>query len=178
MTDETQKKRVEDFCRKLSTVLETYTPSGAHSNSVIQPLTIHSAPREAVDIFSFPEVLRPWDAKLGWEYDQIFVDAVSYHEGHGEAYNNYGVDKKIGCFVVSRPDQYVGYVGALEDDTLGEYFKGILIPATERKNSKTPVNGVSNLNGVGQKGSFQEMNNEDTTDMTAKDMNKFGDSAM
>lgn len=105
MTDETQKQRVAHFCEGLTKVLQTYTPSGAHLNSVIQPLTIHSAPREAVTIFDFPEVLREFDSKTGWEYDQIFVDGPSYHEGTSEAYTNYGVDKKSGCFVISRPDQ-------------------------------------------------------------------------
>ncbi len=37
-----------------------------------------------------------------------FVDDVSYHEGHGEAYKSYGVDEEKGCIVIAWPDQYVG----------------------------------------------------------------------
>ena len=57
------------------------------------------------------------------------MDDESYHEGHGEAYMGYGVDRKRGCVVVVRPDQYVGWIGEVEDVVdLGGYFEGILVP--------------------------------------------------
>ena len=44
------------------------------------------------------------------------------------AHDFYGVDPKEGCVVVTRPDQYVGYVGAIEDgDGLKSYFDGVLL---------------------------------------------------
>lgn len=134
MLDGAQAARVSGFCAGLERVLRTYTPDGEAINSVIQPLTLHAAPREQVDIFSFPEVLRPFHPARGWEYNQIFVDAPSYHEGFGDAYSNYGVDTAKGAVVVTRPDQHVGYVGGLEDvDEVERYFGNILIPASERR---------------------------------------------
>jgi phenol 2-monooxygenase (NADPH) len=53
---------------------------------------------------------------------------MSYHEGHGEAYLNYGIESETGCLIVVRPDQYVAYVGELEDiEVVAEYFGGILV---------------------------------------------------
>lgn len=133
ITEPAQKSRVEVLCKQLEPLLLRYTTIGSKINSVIQPLTIHSSAREAVDIFSFPELLRPFDAHTGWDYNQIFVDAESYHEGFGDAYKNYGVNKKSGCLLVTRPDQHVGYIGELEDiDALGYYFANVLVPAAER----------------------------------------------
>ena len=80
--------------------------------------------------YGFPEILHPNDEHVGWDYDKVFVDADSYHEGFGQAYKNYGVDKARGCVVAVRPDQYVGWVGDLEDiDELAQYFKAILVEA-------------------------------------------------
>lgn len=97
----------ESFVRKV-------TPFGKPFDSVIDVLAIHSSPRTEVEFFDFPELFRPFDEETGWDYSKIFVDDVSYHEGHGKAYEGYGVGPE-GCLVVLRPDQHVGFVGELED---------------------------------------------------------------
>ncbi|KAL8941856.1 MAG: hypothetical protein Q9216_002000 [Gyalolechia sp. 2 TL-2023] len=95
---------------------------------VAQLLTIHSAPRQQVEFHDFPPLLRPYDEKLGYDYNRIFVDGESYYEGHGHAYDGYGVDRKTGCVMVVRPDQYVAWIGELEDvQGLEAYFAGILV---------------------------------------------------
>lgn len=120
-----QSTNLRAFCDKLasSQFLARYL------HSAVSVLTCHSAPRTEVELLrDFPEVLHPFDEKLGWDYDSVFVDAESYHEGYGDAYNRYGVDKTKGCVVVTRPDQYVGFVGSLDGwDAVEEYFKGVLV---------------------------------------------------
>lgn len=123
-----QKERLEAFCTGLSgsTFLEKYL----YENVAV--LTVHSAKRTEMEVLrDFPDVLHPFSKESGWDYDSIFVDDVSYHEGLGDAYTNYGVDKETGCVVITRPDQYVGYIGELngEDGWTGveEYFKGIFV---------------------------------------------------
>ncbi|KAK8050068.1 hypothetical protein PG994_011798 [Apiospora phragmitis] len=115
-----QKARVEAFCAKLD------APS-SFLHRVI--LTVHSAKRWDTELLrDFPEVLHPFRRATGWSYDKVYVDDVSYHEGFGDAYRNYGVDKERGCVVIVRPDQYVAWVGDLED--FGEvqaYFEGCLV---------------------------------------------------
>lgn len=71
----------------------------SHSRSIVKSLvdvlTIHSAPRVEVDIFDFPEALRPFNPELGWDYWKIHVDDESHHPGHGQAYQHYGIVRKM-----------------------------------------------------------------------------------
>lgn len=58
----------------------------------------------------------------------MFVDDVSYHEGFDDVYAKYDIDRQDGCIVVCRPDQHVGYIGALEDyKDVERYFSRILL---------------------------------------------------
>lgn len=178
MADMGQRQRVESFCAALdkpTSALHRFTPKGAKINSVVQILTLHSAPRQGVDIFDFPDLLHPFDEKRGWEYNQIFVDDESYHEGHGHAYKNYGVDPKSGCVVITRPDQYVGYVGSFEDAAeVDRYFEAFMMPAEERKGS-----GMSEKpDPIGEKKQEFVERNKETVDMTAKPLEGAGDLAM
>lgn len=127
-----QRQRVEKFCEALdapNSFLRTVTPAGLSLDTVIEVLTIHSSKRTETELLrDFPEILHPYDPHTGWDYDKVFVDDVSYHEGFGDAYNKYGVDKERGCVVVARPDQHVGWIGELEDfDDLSSYFDGCLV---------------------------------------------------
>lgn len=122
-----QSARLQGFCQRLakSAFLAPYL----YKNVAV--LTVHSSKRTEVELLrDFPDVLHPFDAKLGWDYDSVYVDDVSYHEGFGDAYNGYGVDKEKGCVVVTRPDQYVGYIDTVDEEGftgLEVYFKGILM---------------------------------------------------
>ncbi|KAI0594064.1 phenol hydroxylase [Biscogniauxia sp. FL1348] len=127
-----QKARVDKFCAALdapSNFLRAVTPKDKPIDSIIEVLTIHSAKRADTELLrDFPEILHPFDKHNGWDYYKVFVDDVSYHEGFGDAYNNYGIDKERGCVVVARPDQHVGWIGELEDfDELQKYFEGCLV---------------------------------------------------
>lgn len=128
----TQKARVDTFCESLNkptSFLRRATPPDATIDSIVEVLTIHSSPRTDTELLrDFPEILHPYDEHTGWDYGKVFVDADSYHEGFGDAYKNYGVDKVKGCVVAVRPDQYVGWIGDLEDfGELERYFEGILV---------------------------------------------------
>lgn len=129
-----QAKRVQHLGEQLAlpnSLLRTYTPSSQRYDSVIELLTIHASPRESLSILDLHEIYHPYDEELGWDYWKVFVDDVSYHEGFDEAYVRYGINRQEGCIVVCRPDQHVGYIGALEDiDDLETYFAGILLPQT------------------------------------------------
>jgi len=98
-----------------SSFIHRFTPQGNPIDSVIEFLTIHSAPRATTELHDFPEIFHPFSKRDGWDYWKIYVDDQSYHEGHGRAYENYGVDAKKGCLIILRPDQYVSWLGELED---------------------------------------------------------------
>ena len=127
-----QWQRVQDFGEQLArptSFIHRYTPSTKPIDSVIDILMIHSAPRREIELLDLHEVFHPFDEKRGWDYEKVFVDDVSYHEGHGEAYKNYGVDNERGCVVIVRPDQYVGWIGEVENiSDIDQYFQDILLP--------------------------------------------------
>ena len=132
---QSQRKRVGTWCQtaeKEGSWLRKYTPKGKEIDHSIEILTIHSSPRRQVELLDdFPEILHPLRANdMGWSYNKVFVDDESYHDGHGKAYEGYGVDKQNGCVVVLRPDGYTGYIGKFEDvDGLEGYFAGCLLEA-------------------------------------------------
>ena len=130
--DEKQWERLQRFgisLAKPDSVIRRFTPSAKPIDSVIEVLVIHSAPRKEVELLDLHEMFHPFDEKQGWDYEKVFVDEVSYHEGHGEAYKNYGVDNESGCIVIARPDQHVGWIGELEDlEDIDRYFSEVLIP--------------------------------------------------
>ena len=109
--------------------LRRYTPSDARYDSVIELLGVHHGRRQQTTIFDFPEAFRQYDDQDGWDYWKIFVDDQSYHEGHGQIYENYGIDPEEGCAVIIRPDQYVSYVGPMDDyDAMNKFFSAFMIP--------------------------------------------------
>jgi len=90
---------------------------------------IYCAPRQDTELLDLHEIFHPFDEKLEWDYDNVFIDSLSYHERYGKALMNYGVDEGRGCLVIARPDQYVEWVGDLENvQNMGRYFSRILIP--------------------------------------------------
>lgn len=132
LTNRGQWERVLKFGEEISgpdSFLGRFTPSNKPPDSVIEVLMIHSGPRVEIELLDLHAVFHPLDEKRGWDYEKVFVDDISYHEGHGEAYRNYGVDRERGCVVIVRPDQYVAWVGELENvDDIDRYFSAFLIP--------------------------------------------------
>lgn len=132
LLDQEQWQRVQRFGKTLAnqgSLLHRFTSPNKPIDSTIELLTLHSAPRTKIELLDLHEIFHPFDPKKGWDYEKVFVDDVSYHEGNGEAYKQYGVDPGKGCVVITRPDQYVGWIGELEDThDMDCYFSQILIP--------------------------------------------------
>jgi len=80
--DPTQKKRLDTLGEKLGSkdsFMKWATPQGQKYDSVIQLLSVHSAPRQETTIFDLPEVFRPWDDREGWDYWKVYVDDQVRH---------------------------------------------------------------------------------------------------
>lgn len=119
-------KAVGDAFHDKSSFLRQFTPEGGRYDDVFEVLAIHKAPRHSVTIFDFPEVFREYDETDGWDYNKIFADDVSYHEGHGNIYQEFGISSS-GCIVVVRPDQYVSYIGSMDDpEAVNKFFSGFM----------------------------------------------------
>lgn len=64
----------------------------------------------------------------------------SYHEGHGHAYENYGIDSLRGCSVILRPDQYISWIGEMDDfDSMNKFFRGFMIDQRGKQGSKPKI---------------------------------------
>ena len=118
--------------------LRRFTPPGAAYDSVFEILAVHNAPRVEATIFDFPEVFRHYDEVDGYDYWKIHVDDMSYHEGHGKFYETFGISRE-GCIIVLRPDQYVSYIGPMEDvESVNKFFSGFM---------RVPKGGLEDLVG-------------------------------
>ena len=138
--DSAQKKKLEKLGEHLGapgSFLRRFTPAKWKYDSVIELLSVHSAKRQETTIFDFPEAFRPWSSEDGWDYWKIHADDQSYHEGFGDAYKNYGIDRTKGCSIILRPDQYVSWVGDMDDyESMDKFFSGFMI-----EQERSQVNG-------------------------------------
>jgi phenol 2-monooxygenase len=137
--------------------LHRFTPAGSRYDAIFEILTVHNSKRETTTIFDFPEVFRPYDEIDGWDYNKIYVDADSYHEGHGKIYETFNISSE-GVAVIVRPDQYVSYVGPMENvDALSRFFANFMKDASSSRHGGTrPVGSQaavpsSNVEGEGAK---------------------------
>jgi phenol 2-monooxygenase len=91
----------------------------------LEVILIHAGSRSSVSFMDLPEIFRPFDEKLSWDYGKVFADDESYGQGGGQAYREYGIPEDTGCLVLVRPDQHVAMVTAIGDvEQLESYVSG------------------------------------------------------
>ncbi|KAE8168374.1 FAD binding domain-containing protein [Aspergillus tamarii] len=131
-------QRLGDKLGSLDSFIRQYTPSDQPIDSFIEVLTVHAGPRTGVELLDLPEAFHPYNEQMGWDYWKVFVDDQSYHEGHGQAYLNYGIDPSRGAAVIVRPDQYVSWVGEVDDyDDMARFFSGFMrLQAPSKPNTR------------------------------------------
>lgn len=107
--------------------IRRFTPPGKPIDSVIEVLTVHAGPRKDIELLDLPEAFHPYHGDMGWDYWKIYADEPSYHEGDGQAYENYGIDPKRGASIIIRPDQYVSWIGEVDDyEQMSRFFAGFM----------------------------------------------------
>lgn len=120
-----QKDRVDQLGSALPSILNRYVAPISHFDGPINILTIHSSPWDEVEYHDFPEALRPFDEDMGWAYNRIWSGRACTYDPQcdGKAYEIWGIDLVRGAVAIIRPDQYVGWVGELEDiEGMTKYF--------------------------------------------------------
>ncbi|KAH0350531.1 phenol 2-monooxygenase, partial [Aureobasidium melanogenum] len=127
---------LQDLGHKLSapgSFIHTCTPPSSPIDSVISILTIHTSNRNEIAALDLPDIFHPWSTSKGHDYWKMFARE---NETGDDIYAAFGIDEEVGCLVVVRPDQHVGYIGELTDlESVGRYFERILKP------NKVEVNG-------------------------------------
>ncbi|KAE8148628.1 FAD binding domain protein [Aspergillus avenaceus] len=76
---------------------------------------LHSANRNNIDLFSLPEIFRPFHADGGLDYSRVLVDNEScHHPGGGQLYQTFGIGER-GCMTLLRPDQHVAFLSEMDN---------------------------------------------------------------
>lgn len=130
------------FINDKGSFLHKHTPHAARRDTVFDILAVHRAPRKTMTIFDFPEIFRMHDEVDGWDYSKIFVDDESFHEGPCNLYATFGISEQ-GAAIVIRPDQYISYVGPMDDgEALNRFFGGCMnVAATSTSGDLRASNG-------------------------------------
>jgi len=102
-----------------------HTRNGEDIDAIIDVRAVFQHTFDQLDYEKMPSLLKPHTGKLGLQdHEKIFcVD----HKGVGDIFDMRGIDRKQGCMIVVRPDQYVAHVLPLHCTAeLSAYFAGVL----------------------------------------------------
>ena len=110
----------------LDSPLKRFTPRGADVDAVFDVRAVFQQSHHELAITAMPELLFPHKGKYGLrDYEKAFcaLDDVSKN-----IYAMRGIDRKQGCLVVVRPDQYIAQVLPLYDtDALSALFCSFML---------------------------------------------------
>lgn len=106
--------------------LKRYTPAGADIDAVIDLRAVFQQDHRALAIEAMPTLLLPRKGRYGLlDYEKMFCPDLK--SGH-DVFTMRGIDRKAGCMVVVRPDQYVAQVLPLNDfAALSAYFDAFML---------------------------------------------------
>ncbi|KAB8217751.1 FAD binding domain-containing protein [Aspergillus novoparasiticus] len=97
-------------------------PQSSKNSKLLETLLIHSSPRASISQSQLLTTFHQFDTDA-----TVFADDPLYDGDTGQVYEQYGIDKQKGCLIVCRPDQHVGWIGAIEDiEGLEKYFSKFL----------------------------------------------------
>lgn len=118
------------LCNFLADVRESpvkrYTPVGADIDSVIDLRAVFQQNHCEIAVEAMPVLLLPRKGRYGLiDYEKMFCPDL---KGGQDVFAVRGIDRKAGCMIVVRPDQYVANVLPLDDFAgLASYFDGFML---------------------------------------------------
>ncbi|RXH25395.1 phenol 2-monooxygenase [Bradyrhizobium nanningense] len=121
---------IRAFCNFLTEAPESpirrYTPVGADVDSVIDLRAVFQQGHRELAIEAMPPLLLPHKGRYSLlDYEKMFCPDLK--SGH-DVFAMRGIDRKAGCMVVVRPDQYVAHVLPLDDFAgLASYFDAFML---------------------------------------------------
>jgi phenol 2-monooxygenase len=107
--------------------LRRYTLKGADIDSVIDVRAVFQQDHREIAIETMPALLLPAKGRYGLrDYEKVFCPDL---RGGHNIFAMRGIDRKAGCIVVVRPDQYVAHVLPLEGYAeLATFFQAFMLP--------------------------------------------------
>lgn len=103
-----------------------YTKAGADIDSTIDLRAVLQHPHRELTIEKMPRLLLPKKGRFGLiDYEKIFCAAVVRGQ---DIFDLRGIDRRNGCMVIVRPDQYVAHVLPLNDFAgLAAFFGAFMV---------------------------------------------------
>jgi phenol 2-monooxygenase len=110
-----------------SSPVRHHTWDGADVDSVFDVRAIFQQPTRDLALETLPAFLKPRKGKLGLvDYEKMFC--ADPKPGR-DIFDLRGIDRKKGCIVIVRPDQYVAHVLPIDaHDELAKFFDGFMLP--------------------------------------------------
>jgi phenol 2-monooxygenase (NADPH) len=111
--------------------VKKYTPAGEDIDSVIDVRGVFQQSHHELAVDSMPPFLLPRKGRYGLrDYEKMFCSDL---KSGNDIFTIRGIDRRQGCMVVVRPDQYIAHVLPLDGYAqLAAYFDGFMMPAAER----------------------------------------------
>jgi len=105
-----------------------HTPKDADVDSVIDVRAVLQQGHRELAIEAMPPFLLPRKGRYGLiDYEKMFCPDL---KNGSDIFGARGIDRKRGCMVVVRPDQYVAHVLPLDAyDELATFFRGFMLEA-------------------------------------------------
>ncbi|SFU98916.1 FAD-binding monooxygenase [Bradyrhizobium arachidis] len=109
--------------------IRRYTPRSGDIDSVIDLRAVFQQDHRELAIEAMPPMLLPSKGRYGlYDYEKMFCPDLKSGQ---DVFAMRGIDRKAGCMVVVRPDQYVATVLPLDDfAALASYFDGFMLQAS------------------------------------------------
>jgi len=125
--DPTALQRLCDFLsNSANSPIRKYTRQDEDIDSVIDIRAIFQQAHRELAIETMPALLLPKKGRYGLQdYEKIFCPDL--RNGH-DIFDMRGIDRKAGCVVVVRPDQYIARVISIDGhNDLASYFDGFML---------------------------------------------------
>jgi phenol 2-monooxygenase len=112
--------------------LKLFTPAGADVDAVFDLRAVFQQSHHTLAVTAMPELLFPPKGRHGLrDYEKAFC---AVDDAKQNIYDMRGINKKSGCLVVVRPDQYIAQVWSLGHpdalaDALSKFFAGFMLEA-------------------------------------------------
>lgn len=116
------------FLEGAGSPLAKFTPQGGDIDSVIDVRAVFQQSHRELAIEAMPALLFPAKGRFGLrDYEKMFCPDL---KGSNNIFDLRGVDRKKGCMVVVRPDQYVAHILPLDAHAaLADFFDGFMLAA-------------------------------------------------
>jgi 2-polyprenyl-6-methoxyphenol hydroxylase-like FAD-dependent oxidoreductase len=135
--------KVRQLCEFVSSSetspIRQYTPAGADIDSVIDVRVVFQGHHRDLAIEQLPDLLLPAKGRYGLiDYEKAFCPDL---RAGRDIFDMRSIDRRQGCVVVVRPDQYIAHILPLDaHQALSDFFDGFMLaPAETSARQSDPV---------------------------------------